>query len=474
MDGVHRLPLLAAAGMVAALAAPAAAVAADWPAYLHDPQHSSWSPAKAITPANAAGLHQVWRWVPPAIAGKPVPRLQASPVVVGDRVYIGSNTGMFYALRAGTGGVAWKRQLDVSTKLTCGARGVTATATVAPDPVSAAGTVYVSGARSLYALDAATGAVRWQTQIGPAGDPTVNDYYNWSSPTVVAGHIYLGISSFCDDPLVRAGVIEIDQHSGVVQQTWYTVPDGSIGGSVWTSVAASASGANLWVATGNECDPIVNACRDGNLTGDSLSMVRLSGSLARLDAWQVPGRRAVDTTGTSDPRRRCSAAGAPGRSRRLQQERRVLRARPNGAVCRAAVVGHGRLQRGARLLPARRRLGCRRTTPVRGVERDDDRRRLVSRLPATDRPRHRCVRLAAGAAVPRARPPSGDAGGVIAVVTRGSCTAPAADALYLVAASTGQVLATIPTSSLTFAQPAFAGKRLFVATETNGLLALAP
>src|SRR3954451_14707607 len=109
---MHRLPLLAAAGMLAAVAAPAAAVAADWPAYLHDPQHSSWSPAKAITPTNAAGLRRVWRWVPPAVAGKPVPRLQASPVVVGDRVYIGSNTGMFYALRAGTGGVAWKRQLD--------------------------------------------------------------------------------------------------------------------------------------------------------------------------------------------------------------------------------------------------------------------------------------------------------------------------------------------------------------------------
>src|SRR6185295_6950701 len=94
-----------------------------------------------------------------------------------------------------------------------------------------------------------------------------------------AGHIYLGISSFCDEPLVRAGVIEINQHTGAVEQTWYSVPDGSIGGSVWTSVAASASGANLWVSTGNECDP----------TGDSLSIVRLSGSLARLDAWQVPG-----------------------------------------------------------------------------------------------------------------------------------------------------------------------------------------
>ena len=392
--------------MVAALAAPAAAVAADWPAYLHDPQHSSWSPAKAITPANAAGLHQVWRWVPPAVAGKPVPRLQASPVVVGDRVYIGSNTGVFYALRAGTGGVAWKRQLDVSTKLTCGARGITATATVAPDPVSAAATVYVSGARSLYALDAATGAVRWQTQIGPAGDPTVNDYYNWSSPTVVAGHIYLGISSFCDDPLVRAGVIEIDQHSGAVEQTWYSVPDGSIGGSVWTSVAASASGANLWVATGNECDPTVNACPDGNLTGDSLSMVRLSGSLARLDAWQVPGAAGSghDWDFGSSPTL-FGGAGSPAGVGACNKNgvyyalgRTALSAGPLWSATR-------RLQRGARLVPARRGLGCRRTPPVRRVERDDDRRRVVSRLAAAGRPRHGGVRLAAGAAVHRARLP---------------------------------------------------------------------
>src|SRR5690242_3722250 len=192
---------------------PQAATAADWPAYLRSAQHTSWSPATAITPANAGNLRQVWRWVPPAITGMPVPRLQASPVVVAGRLYIGSNTGMFYALRSGAGTVAWKRQLDVSTKLTCGARGITATATVAPDPVSHASTVYVSGARLLYALDAATGNVLWQTRIGPAGDPTVNDYYNWSSPTVVGGHVYVGISSFCDDPLVRGGVVEIDQHT---------------------------------------------------------------------------------------------------------------------------------------------------------------------------------------------------------------------------------------------------------------------
>ena len=472
---MHRLPLLAAAGMVAALAAPAAAVAADWPAYLHDPQHSSWSPAKAITPANAAGLHQAWRWVPPAVAGKPVPRLQASPVVVGDRVYIGSNTGMFYALRAGTGGVAWKRQLDVSTKLTCGARGITATATVAPDPVSAASTVYVSGARSLYALDAATGAVRWQTQIGPAGDPTVNDYYNWSSPTVVAGHIYLGISSFCDDPLVRAGVIEIDQHSGAVEHTWYSVPDGSIGGSVWTSMSASASGANLWVATGNECDPTVNICPDGNLTGDSLSMVRLSGSLARLDAWQVPGAAGSghDWDFGSSPTL-FGGAGSPSGVGACNKNgvyyalgRTTLSA---GPLWSAAI---GSSEAPGSCLPAavwdaggRRLFAASNGTTIGGASYPGSLRRVD---PATG-----AYVWQLGLPCTVLGSPSGDAGGVIAVVTRGSCTAPATDALYLVAAGTGQVLATIPTSSLTFAQPAFAGKRLFVATETNGLLALAP
>src|SRR5438477_1422929 len=161
-----RMPRLAAALGLAGLlplAQPAAGAALaagpnlDWPQYLHGPQHSSLSPATAFTPSNAASARQVWHWQPPAVAGEPAPVLDASPTVVAGRVYIGAVSGGFYALHETAGAMAWKRQLDTQPKGTCPARGITSTAAVRPDPVTGTRTVYVSGARYLYALNAATG-----------------------------------------------------------------------------------------------------------------------------------------------------------------------------------------------------------------------------------------------------------------------------------------------------------------------------
>ena len=101
--------------------------------------------------------------------------------------------------------------------------------------------------------------------------------------------MYVGLASGCDHPLIRGGVVELDQHTGQVLHTWYTVPAGSIGGGIWSSVAASSSGSDLWVSTGNECDPTINTCPAGNKIGHSLSIVHLSASLKLLQAWQAPG-----------------------------------------------------------------------------------------------------------------------------------------------------------------------------------------
>src|SRR3954447_473179 len=270
-------------------ASPPASASTDWPAYLGGPQHSSRSLATAFSVASSSSAVQAWHWSPPAVSGRPTPKLDASPIVSAGTVYIGSNTGVFYALSETTGAVVWSAQLDTVGAKTCGAKGISSTATVATDPASGTRVVNVAGARSLYALNASTGGGVGSRPIGPAGSTTANDYYNWSSPTVVAGHVYMGIASQCDRPLVRGGVIELDQHTGAVLHTWYAVPSGSIGGTIWSSVAATKTGANLWVATGNECDPIVDSCPQGNKIGDSLSIVHLSGSLTRLEAWQVPG-----------------------------------------------------------------------------------------------------------------------------------------------------------------------------------------
>jgi outer membrane protein assembly factor BamB len=291
-------PISQAAAAVAKPVSVAAAPNLDWPQYLHGPQHSSVSPDTAFTTSNAGSATLAWHWPP---AGQTVV-LDASPTVVGGTVYIGAQSGQFYALNESTGVQLWKRFLDTNQKGTCGrVRGVSATAAVLPDPVTGTSTVYVSGARDLYALNAATGAVVWKTQIGPTTtSPTA--FYNWSSPTVAGGHIYVGLSSECDSPLIRGGVVELDQHTGKVLHTWFAVPKGSIGASVWSSIAASSNGSDVWVSTGNECDPTVDTCPAGNQIGHSLSIVHLSGSLTFLQAWQVPtAQRCTDCDFGSSP-----------------------------------------------------------------------------------------------------------------------------------------------------------------------------
>ena len=128
----------------------------------------------------------------------------------------------------------------------------------------------------LYAMDGISGAVRWKGLVAQPST-TVNDYFNWSSPTVLNGRIYVGFSSNCDTPFVRGGLTAFDQTTGNALATYYTVPAGSTGGGVWTSAAATTDA--VYITTGSA---------DYDL-GDSYSIVKLDPvSLARVAAWTVP------------------------------------------------------------------------------------------------------------------------------------------------------------------------------------------
>jgi outer membrane protein assembly factor BamB len=277
--------------LVVGLMAPAASAAApsNWTAYLHGPRHASSNPAAtAITPANAGSLVRVLHWQDPPLKGEPVSGLFASPIVRNGVVYIGSNTGHFYALDETTGNVLWNRFLGKTGSHTCRNKGITSTATLAADP-SRGGelTVYVGGGDGyLYALRASDGQTAWSAPVN-VSTPGVNDRYNWSSPTVANDRVYMGISSQCDDPLTQGGVRSVDQATGDVLATWYSVPDGQVGGSVWSSVAATPSG--VFVTTGNG-------------PADSFSVVRLDPvTLQKKDAWQVPGLAGSDVDFGASP-----------------------------------------------------------------------------------------------------------------------------------------------------------------------------
>jgi outer membrane protein assembly factor BamB len=219
------------------------------------------------------------RWFRLGAGGQAQAYLPAT--VYNGRIYIGAKNGVFYALDEATGAVVWQRFLGITPHLTCGSQGLVATATVAVDPSTQVPTVYVySPDGNLYALNASDGAIAWSSNVFTPSS-TVNDYLAWSSPTVINGMIYVGISSHCDHPLVRGGVKAFQQATGAPIATYFSVPEGAVGASVWSSVAVSTSG-NALVTTGNP---------PGGSTqpGDSWSIVRLDGqTLAKLDIWTVP------------------------------------------------------------------------------------------------------------------------------------------------------------------------------------------
>jgi len=477
--------LVAVAGLAAAvLSAPGAAAGAaaaagaglDWQQYLHGPQHSSVSLATAFTPSNAASASQAWHWQPPVITGKPSPRLVASPTVAAGRVYIGAGSGGFYALSEATGHKLWSRQLDTEPKATCSANGISATAAVSPDPVTGTSTVYVSGARYLYALNAATGALIWKTEIGPPSLAHPDAYYNWSSPTAAGGHVYVGLASGCDRPLIRGGIVELDQHTGRVLHTWYTVPRGSVGGSIWSSAAATSDGSDVWVSTGNECDPTINTCPAGNQIGHSLSIVHLSASLTLLQAWQAAGTAGhghdwdfgssptLFGSGSPPP-----AVGACNKNGTYY----ALAANPLGSTpqwtdvigapahsddsCLASSIWNG--QAGALYIGGD-------PTTIGGTSYGGSVRRVD---PATG-----AYLWQTGLPCAVMGTPSLDSAGVLAAGTY-LCPAGNTPGAYLINAATGAILKTLPVGSdPVFGQPVFAQGTLFVATATQGLFNFAP
>jgi outer membrane protein assembly factor BamB len=147
-------------GVAGGLAGPARAVTAakcadaDWTTYGRDAAHDFEVPAgcSGITTSNVATLIPKWFFH----TGSAV---TASPTVVDGVLYVGSWNGDFYALDAATGAQKWEHTIDVSSPTAFGE--IVSSATVVPFRDASTGqsrlVVLFGGGPVLYALDAATG-----------------------------------------------------------------------------------------------------------------------------------------------------------------------------------------------------------------------------------------------------------------------------------------------------------------------------
>jgi outer membrane protein assembly factor BamB len=120
-------------------------------------------------------------------------RVTSSPAVAAGRVYFGSYDSNLYALDAASGALAWKFTTAGERRFSAKhLHGAEPAAEVMPDPfdvflsspVVAAGVVYFgSGDGNVYALDAASGALRWKFHTG--------DVIH-ASPALADGVLYVG------------------------------------------------------------------------------------------------------------------------------------------------------------------------------------------------------------------------------------------------------------------------------------------
>jgi outer membrane protein assembly factor BamB len=241
----------------------------DWTRYCASNSMSGVAAGEqVISTVSARNLHLLWSQT---LNGP----IASAPSVARGKLYIGDWSGDESALDAASGDVIARVNLGQTTSDRCNPK----TLGVTSSPAIVGNIVYVAGGDdAFYALNANDLSVIWRKSLG---DNSVNGgYYGWCSPAVTGGKVIQGISSNCDNPFPRGGIVGLDPATGVELTSSYFVPEGEIGGGVWTSPAADTEHGTLFVTTGSayEWD-----------NGDSFSIVRLKLDTFEIeDRWKLP------------------------------------------------------------------------------------------------------------------------------------------------------------------------------------------
>ena len=252
----------------------------DWTTYMADNGRSGFNAAETIiTPTTAPELKLKWTHQSGA-------DVVAQPIVADGLIYWGSWDGYEYATTLDNKTV-WATYLGQTVAPLCipSHLGVSSTATIASVKMNGTMTLvdFLGGGNGyFYALNALTGAILWRTFLGsPPG------YYLWSSPAFYQGHIYMGESSVGDCPLVPGRVVQLDPVTGTIQHVFNTIPNGCLGGGVWSSPTIDEAAGTVYIAVGNKGPCPTPQLADRDIYSQALLELRAS-DLSLLQSWQLP------------------------------------------------------------------------------------------------------------------------------------------------------------------------------------------
>jgi outer membrane protein assembly factor BamB len=205
------------------------------------------------------------------------------PLVVGGSVVAATENDTVYALDLATGAVKWHTNLGTPVPLShlpCGnidPLGITGT----PVYDAATGSVFVvaettGGVHDLVALDVGTGQVRWRVNLDVSGHDRVAQQQR-GALALASGRVYVPFGGLFGDCGNYVGYITATPTSGAGATSHYDVPTAREGGIWAASGPAVATDGTVYVAVGN------GAATAGAYDGSD-AVLRLSPDLSsRLD-----------------------------------------------------------------------------------------------------------------------------------------------------------------------------------------------
>ena len=239
------LALLRSLALALCLSATADAALLDqgWPAHGFDAAETRHSPLAQIERNNVDALGLAWHFRFDRPRG-----VQATPLMVGDTLYVSGPWGVVHALDARNGALRWQHDPEVAAQ-----QAAVACCDVVNRGVAVAdGRVFVGTLDGrLQALDATTGTLLWSVQTTNPERP----YTITGAPRVAAGLVMIGNGGA--EYGVRGYLSAYDAASGELRWRFYTVPgnpaegpDGAVSDAPLETLAKPTWSGEWWALGG--------------------------------------------------------------------------------------------------------------------------------------------------------------------------------------------------------------------------------